>query len=296
MTRSTTKELTIPFENPKSAFRSKKRLFETPGLVESSSPELDLFSSIKEHSKEETTRIMMKTMEQYMSKTRGNYGSGVVRPKINDKTHFELKRQHLKKLCENTFNGSEHEDANEHIEKFLEIVDLFHIPKVTQDEVMLRVFPMSLTEAAIRWLRNEPSGSIIKWETLKMKFLNKTSSKTRSTETFDGLATIQAQLNNLKREIKKVNEKVYAAQADYPTDGGDGDDEPSDDDNEDNDDEDPEEEPFEEDEEEEEEHPALADSPAVLTVDLVLSTREAEALEANEPIHAPGSPISIPLS
>ncbi|GKB29194.1 putative reverse transcriptase domain-containing protein [Tanacetum coccineum] len=34
----------------------------------------------------------------------------------------------------------------------------------------------------------------------------------RSTETSDRLAAIQAQLNNLGREIKKVNEKVYAAQ------------------------------------------------------------------------------------
>ncbi|GJV20446.1 hypothetical protein Tco_1369466 [Tanacetum coccineum] len=38
------------------------------------------------------------------------------------------------------------------------------------------------------------------------------TSKGRSTETSDGLAAIQAQLNNLGREIKKVNEKVYAAQ------------------------------------------------------------------------------------
>ncbi|GJY27042.1 hypothetical protein Tco_0401768 [Tanacetum coccineum] len=38
------------------------------------------------------------------------------------------------------------------------------------------------------------------------------TSRARSTETFDGLAAIQAQLNNLRREIKKVNEKVYAAQ------------------------------------------------------------------------------------
>ncbi|GKF50393.1 hypothetical protein Tco_0146860, partial [Tanacetum coccineum] len=38
------------------------------------------------------------------------------------------------------------------------------------------------------------------------------TSRTKSTETFDGLAVIQAQLNNLEREIKKVNEKVYAAQ------------------------------------------------------------------------------------
>ncbi|GKB84956.1 homeodomain-like protein [Tanacetum coccineum] len=35
------------------------------------------------------------------------------------------------------------------------------------------------------------------------------TSRSRSTETSDGLAAIQAQLNNLGREIKKVNEKVY---------------------------------------------------------------------------------------
>ncbi|GKA53067.1 homeodomain-like protein [Tanacetum coccineum] len=39
-----------------------------------------------------------------------------------------------------------------------------------------------------------------------------TDAKARSTETSDGLAAIQAQINNLRREIKKVNEKVYAAQ------------------------------------------------------------------------------------
>ncbi|GKC82646.1 hypothetical protein Tco_1138363 [Tanacetum coccineum] len=38
------------------------------------------------------------------------------------------------------------------------------------------------------------------------------TSRRRSTETSNGLAAIQAQLNNLGREIKKVNEKVYAAQ------------------------------------------------------------------------------------
>nr|GEV11783.1 hypothetical protein [Tanacetum cinerariifolium] len=37
-------------------------------------------------------------------------------------------------------------------------------------------------------------------------------SRTRSTKSFDGLVDIQAQLNNLGREIKNVNESVYAAQ------------------------------------------------------------------------------------
>ncbi|GJZ93035.1 uncharacterized mitochondrial protein-like protein [Tanacetum coccineum] len=206
---------------------------------------------------------MAETMEQYMSKTRTDYGSGVDRPKIEDKDNFELKGQFLKELRTNTFSGSDHEDSNEHIKKVLKIVDLFHIPNITIDQLMLRAFPMSLTGAASRWLRNKPSGSITTWEDLKTKFLSKYcpparttkkmeeinnfqqepdenlyqawdrfkellmkcpqhyltemqehngTSRTRSTETSNGLAAIQAQLNNLGREIKKVNEKVYAAQ------------------------------------------------------------------------------------
>nr|GEX54666.1 hypothetical protein [Tanacetum cinerariifolium] len=204
-----------------------------------------------------------------MSKTQANYGSGVTRPKINDKYHFELKGQFLKELRDNTFNGSDHEDANRHIEKVLKIVDLLHIPNITQDQIMLRAFLMSLTGATSLWLRNKPSGLIKTWEDLKVKFLCKycppaqnekkmeeinnfhqeldetlyqewerfkktlnelpstlfngnareysqkwynRTSRTRSTETSDGLAAIQAQLNNLGREIKNVNEKIYAAQ------------------------------------------------------------------------------------
>nr|GEW52653.1 hypothetical protein [Tanacetum cinerariifolium] len=206
----------------------------------------------------------------------------VTRPKIEDKDNFELKGQFLKELRTNTFNGSNHEDANEHIKKVLEIVDLFHIHNITIDQVMLRAFPMFLTRSASRWLKNKPSGSITTWEDLKTKFLRKYcplartaknmeeinnfqqetdknlyhtwerfkellmkcpqhyltemqetvadakvaiqemakysqkwhngTSRTKSTETSNGLAAIQAQLNNLEREIKNVNEKVYDAQ------------------------------------------------------------------------------------
>ncbi|GKC71631.1 hypothetical protein Tco_1117514, partial [Tanacetum coccineum] len=100
---------------------------------------------------------MAETMKQYMSKTRTDYGSEVVRPEIEDKDSFELKGQFLKELRTNTFSDSDHEDANEHIEKVLEIIDLFHIPNITIDQVMLRVVPMSLTGAASCWLRNEPT-------------------------------------------------------------------------------------------------------------------------------------------
>nr|GEW10475.1 reverse transcriptase domain-containing protein [Tanacetum cinerariifolium] len=79
-------------------------------------------------------------------------------------------------------------------------------------------------------------------------------------------------------EIPYVPEGPEDDQADYPADGGDGDDEPSDDDDDDDTDsdldEDPEEEPFEDKE-----------------------ARDTEALEADEPTHTPKSPhIIIPLS
>ncbi|GJS46437.1 hypothetical protein Tco_0596558 [Tanacetum coccineum] len=135
MTRSSTKEIFTPFENSEREFRSSRKLFKTPSLDELSSPKIDLFSDLEENSKEEVAKTMAKTMEQYMSKNRADYGSAVTRPNFDDKDHFELKGQFLKELRDNTFSGSNHEDVNEHIEKVLEIVDLFHIPNITQDQI-----------------------------------------------------------------------------------------------------------------------------------------------------------------
>nr|GFA01074.1 hypothetical protein [Tanacetum cinerariifolium] len=172
MTRSSTKELLTPFKEPEREFLSSRKLLKTLSLHESRSLEFILFSVLEEHSEEEVTKTMAETMEQNMSKTRADYGSGIGRPNINDKDSFELKGQFFKELRDNTFSGSDHEDTNEHIKKVLKIVDLLHIPNANQDQVMLRAFPMSLTGAASHWLRNKPSGSITTWEDLKTKFLS----------------------------------------------------------------------------------------------------------------------------
>ncbi|GKC65108.1 putative reverse transcriptase domain-containing protein, partial [Tanacetum coccineum] len=199
----------------------------------------------------------------------------------------------LKVLRDNTFSGLENEDENEHTGRVLEIVDLFTTPDVTHDQLMLCVFPISLTTAASRWLRNEPAGSITTREILKGNFLSKycppfrtakrmeeinnfqqepyetlyqawerfkelllrcpqvyftnmqeaddtkkaiqemanysqkwhngTSNRNKSSNTSDGLAGIQAQLNNLSWEINKVNERVRyraAAPGFYQRDNG----------------------------------------------------------------------------
>ncbi|GJU57798.1 hypothetical protein Tco_1235564 [Tanacetum coccineum] len=94
-------------------------------------------------------------------------------------------------MAETMEHGLNHEDANEHIEKVLEIVDLFHIPNITIDQVMLRAFPVSLTGAIL-----DSRGAI--------------PSQTAP----DAKIAIKEMVEYSKKwgEIKKVNEKVYAAQ------------------------------------------------------------------------------------
>ncbi|GKC29422.1 hypothetical protein Tco_1036716 [Tanacetum coccineum] len=169
MTMSSMNELFTPYKEPEQEFRSSRRHFETLSLDELRSPDYNLLSD-QEYSEEEKAEAMAETMEQYMSKTRTDYGSGVARPKIDNKDQFELKGQFLKELRENTFSGLDNKDANEHIEKVLKVSDLFHVPNITVDQLMLRVFPISLTGAASRWLRNEPTSSIKTWEDPKTKF------------------------------------------------------------------------------------------------------------------------------
>nr|GEY61353.1 hypothetical protein [Tanacetum cinerariifolium] len=96
MTRSSMKELFTPFKNPKREFRSSRKHFKTLSLDESRSPEFNLFFDLEEYSKEEVRELMAETMEQSMSKTRADFGSRVVRPKIKDKDHFEPKANFLR--------------------------------------------------------------------------------------------------------------------------------------------------------------------------------------------------------
>ncbi|GKF05324.1 hypothetical protein Tco_0035992 [Tanacetum coccineum] len=110
MTRSSTNKLYTPYKDPECEFRSSIRHFKTLSLDELRSPYFNLLSD-KEYSEEEEEEEMEETMEQYISKTRTDYGSRVARPKIDNKDQFEIKGQFLKELRENTFSGSYNEDA-----------------------------------------------------------------------------------------------------------------------------------------------------------------------------------------
>nr|GEU60243.1 hypothetical protein [Tanacetum cinerariifolium] len=79
---------------------------------------------------------------------------------------------------------------------------------------------------ATRWNRNIPSSvskdlwaSLAKWWELDIPVCDNIED-CRSTDTSDGLPVIQAQVNNLGREIKKLNGRVYAAQVGFESCNG----------------------------------------------------------------------------
>ncbi|GKB25862.1 DNA/RNA polymerases superfamily protein [Tanacetum coccineum] len=115
MTRSSNKGLVTPYEELERVLHSTRKLFKTTSLDYSSSSKFDLFSDPEDQFEKENTETM---------------------------------GQFLKELHDNTCSGSDNEDTNEHIERVLEIADLFTIPDVTQDQLMVRIFPISLTRAA----------------------------------------------------------------------------------------------------------------------------------------------------
>ncbi|GJU17184.1 DNA damage-inducible protein 1-like protein [Tanacetum coccineum] len=113
------------------------------------------------------------TLEQYLVLNRNNSQMGVKRPEIEKNATFEIKSQLLKELRENAFSGGKTEDAMEHLRKILEIASLFNTPGILGNDIMLRIFPLTLTGAAKRWLGRTSSELLKTQDELKQIFIQK---------------------------------------------------------------------------------------------------------------------------
>ncbi|GKA33710.1 hypothetical protein Tco_0720139, partial [Tanacetum coccineum] len=78
---------------------------------------------------------------------------------VNEKYAYELNGKFLDDLHKNAFSGTNGEDAIEHIEYFLKIVDPIDLPNVNQDKLRVFVFLISLVGNAWKWF-DEIKGSI----------------------------------------------------------------------------------------------------------------------------------------
>ncbi|GJR06320.1 hypothetical protein Tco_0529304 [Tanacetum coccineum] len=99
--------------------------------------------------------------------------AGVVKYEIRGNVNFEIKGQFMRELREDTFSWNKNNDAYEYVERILDIVNLFNIPGVTHDAVMLCVFPITLTGATKRWVDRLSLGTINTWDLLKKAFIQR---------------------------------------------------------------------------------------------------------------------------
>ncbi|GJW94572.1 hypothetical protein Tco_0174244 [Tanacetum coccineum] len=111
------------------------------------------------------------TMEEFVTKDRANY-SGITSITVNGKAAYELKGKFLDDLPDNAFSETNREDAIEHIEYFLKIVDHIDLPNVNYERLRLVIFPISLDGNASKWF-DEFKGSITTWVDLTEKFFGK---------------------------------------------------------------------------------------------------------------------------
>ena len=90
-----------------------------------------------------------KTIHEYSSPSVANVATGP--DVIEANTQFELKPALITMVQASPFGGKAHQDANAHLQHFLEICSTFTIKNVTQETIHLCLFPFSLLRKAKQW-------------------------------------------------------------------------------------------------------------------------------------------------
>ncbi|GJZ03061.1 reverse transcriptase domain-containing protein [Tanacetum coccineum] len=113
-----------------------------------------------------------RTMAQLLEAPTEGYEDAIVVPEITA-DNFELKHGLLTLVQNKQFFGHDKEDPHAHIRYFNKITSTMKFPNVPSTSVKLMLFPFSLEGAARIWLKKEPPRSILTWDDLVSKFINK---------------------------------------------------------------------------------------------------------------------------
>ncbi|GJX48231.1 reverse transcriptase domain-containing protein [Tanacetum coccineum] len=113
-----------------------------------------------------------RTMAQLLEAPTEGYEDAIVVPEITA-DNFELKHGLLTLVQNKQYFGHDKEDPHAHIRYFNKITSTMKFPNVPSTLVKLMLFPFSLEWAARIWLEKEPPRSILTWDDLVSKFINK---------------------------------------------------------------------------------------------------------------------------
>nr|GEV86248.1 hypothetical protein [Tanacetum cinerariifolium] len=160
--------------------------------------------------------------------------------------------QFMRELREDTFSRKKYDDAQQHVERLLDIISLFNISGLTHEAVMLRIIPITLTEVAKRLVDRLSSGTVNSWDLLEkplskglgkgpipsmtpaqaltviqtmadhsQKWHDGSSSRNEgSSSNSEGITTIVSKIDSLGRDIKNLKENVHVIQVGCQTCGG----------------------------------------------------------------------------
>ncbi|GJU54947.1 reverse transcriptase domain-containing protein [Tanacetum coccineum] len=118
------------------------------------------------------TIVDNRTMAQLLEAPTKGYEDTIVVPEITA-DNFELMHGLLTLVQNKQFFGHDKEDPHAHIRYFNKITSTMKFSNVPSMSVKLMLFPFSLEGAARIWLEKEPPRSILTWDDLVSKFINK---------------------------------------------------------------------------------------------------------------------------
>ncbi|GKA59882.1 integrase, catalytic region, zinc finger, CCHC-type containing protein, partial [Tanacetum coccineum] len=89
------------------------------------------------------------SMEKFAPNDKADYYFRITSITVNEKNAYELKGKFLDDLHNNAFSGTNGNDAFEHIEYYLKIIDPIKLPNLDHDKLRIVIFPISLAGGAL---------------------------------------------------------------------------------------------------------------------------------------------------
>ena len=149
-------------ENPEKLVRRVRPCIVPPPISQSTS---------EPASQAPSTELMAeKTLRDFSVPSAANVATG---PNIDvGDVNFELKSSLINMVQASPFCGKPNEDANAHLQNFLELCKTITIWGITTDIIRLRLFPFSLLGKAKQWFYQNKE-AVSTWDKCSMAFLAK---------------------------------------------------------------------------------------------------------------------------
>nr|GEW28058.1 reverse transcriptase domain-containing protein [Tanacetum cinerariifolium] len=171
-TRSSTRNLFLPLENPELTIQRTTRV--DPNLLNDFNMATNRNVDNQPPPEGGDLPVLdLRTMEELCQPTLNGRG-GTIAPTAIQATNFRLKNDMIQQVQNSfQFHRLPGDDANKHLDKFLHVTQSIKVNGVTDDALRLYLFPHSLIHHATAWFDHLPRNSIITFEQMAKMFLGK---------------------------------------------------------------------------------------------------------------------------